>query len=286
MKILTLNCHTSTECDIKKQLDAIVDLIISEKITSFCLQEVKQARVGRIIDHVGLKRICFIENEMDEIPVRSGNFAFLLQKKLQRLKNNFSWTWAASHEIDNSFDEGLAIFSKIPFKNVNTKILTKNFDYKDQRRKKAVAAILKDGRTLINVHFSKQYKQFLVEWNEVVAWTKSLKKDNNLFLMGDFNIDAESNILGYTKICEHFQDTYADALSRGDGLTVRGAVKGWQDNQIGKRVDYILAYPTQPIVSSRIYFEGDLTPRISSHAGVVIETEEAVSSKNSLRTSG
>lgn len=280
MKILTLNCHTSNECDTKQQIDAIVDLIVSEKITSFCLQDVRQARIGRIVDAVCLKRMRFMGDEFAEIPIKSENFALLLQKKLQKIKNNFSWTWTAAHEIDNTFDEGLAIFSKIPITTVKTELLTENFEYNDQNRRKGIAVNLKNGWTLVNVHFNEQYNQFLREWSKAMTWVKSIRKNDVLFLMGDFNLDAESNILGYTKICEHFQDTYAAALSRGDGLTVRGAVRGWQDSQIGKRIDYILAYPAQPIVSSRIYFEGNLTPRISSHAGVVIEMEDAAKSKS------
>lgn len=273
MKILTLNCHTTTECDSKKQMAAIVDVIVSEKITSFCLQEVKQERTGRIVDHSVLKKLSFIEAQEGEVQIRESNFAFLLQKELRKVKSNFSWTWADSYEEDEA-NIGLAIFSKISFSAVKTKMLTRDLVHKGRCKRRSVAVCLENSQVLVNVHFSEQYNQFLLEWGNLIKWIKEIKKENVLFVMGDFNIDAESNRIGYKKLCESFQDTYMAALSRGDGLTVRGAVKGWQDSKIGKRIDYILAQPAQSIISSRIYFEGDLTPRISSHAGVVIETDD------------
>ncbi|KRL02453.1 endonuclease exonuclease phosphatase family protein [Liquorilactobacillus capillatus DSM 19910] len=261
-------------------MEAIIDLIISEKITAFCLQDVGQAATGRIVTQSKLQQLHFMAAEKGEDTVRISNFAFLLQRELQKIKISFSWTWVATHVTSKNVTEGLAIFSKVPFTAVRAKLLTEEITYREQQCRKGLAAYLEDGRILANVHFSRQYEQFLLEWNKMTMWLKTIKKNNPLFLMGAFNIDAESNIAGYKKICESFQDTYATALSRGDGLTIRGAVNGWQDNQIGKRTDYILASPAQPIISSRIYFEGDLTPRISSHAGVVIETDDLTYTKS------
>ena len=73
-----------------------------------------------------------------------------------------------------------------------------------------------------------------------------------------------------------WQDTYRLARQRDDGYTVVQAIDGWRDAPDAaakKRIDQIWCSQAVPVHSSRVVFGGKQEPRVSDHAGVLIEVE-------------
>ena len=97
------------------------------------------------------------------------------------------------------------------------------------------------------------------------------------FLLGDFNSEADVRGEGYDLILRSgWQDTYRLARQRDDGYTVVQAIDGWRDAPDAaakKRIDQIWCSQAVPVHSSRVVFGGKQEPRVSDHAGVLIEVE-------------
>ena len=95
------------------------------------------------------------------------------------------------------------------------------------------------------------------------------------FLLGDFNSEADVRGEGYDLILRSgWQDTYRLARQRDDGYTVVQAIDGWRDAPDAaakKRIDQIWCSQAVPVHSSRVVFGGKQEPRVSDHAGVLIE---------------
>lgn len=149
----------------------------------------------------------------------------------------------------------------------NAIIKKDNFAYRLSRALKTVVAA---------VHFNgENSSEFRHEWSNLMETIAGLGLSNRpLYLLGNFNVDAEVDTGSYTLMCQEFEDTYCSAISKGDGMTVRGKLDGWDDSGISERLDYILTNAQNEVSYSRICFDGNIGPRISNHAGVLIEVSD------------
>lgn len=284
MRLLTLNCHSLLEYETGKQLQELVDFVVRESIEVIALQEASQPLANPTLAQTDLVRSGFVHPIEEDVAVKEGNFAYLLAKALHQVKLAFSWTWTATHIGYGKLDEGLALFSIKPLSEVHAAVIVAHdkFDnYKDYRRRKILLGKMRSQgvlNTLVTGHFDGwQAETFDPEWQQALKQIEnfsSLKQP--VYLLGDLNVDAEQNEASYQKICQTFKDTYELAVARGDGLTVRGAIDGWEDSHVGKRIDYILTTVNNEVTFSRVCFDGQDSARISDHAGVVVEIADEV----------
>ena len=90
--------------------------------------------------------------------------------------------------------------------------------------------------------------------------------------MGDFNSAANVRNEGFDYICSkgHY-DTYILAEEKDNGVTVKGKIKGWDDNKHDLRIDYVFTNKRLPVKKSTTIFNGTHKPIISDHFGLEIE---------------
>ena len=111
---------------------------------------------------------------------------------------------------------------------------------------------------------------------------KLMEKEENVFLLGDFNSQANIHGEGYDYVKElGWQDTYLLARKKDDGITVPGTIDGWKEIDEGMRIDYIFSKESMEVLSSQVVFNGKEDVVISDHFGVMIqiESKEIISSK-------
>lgn len=280
MRILTLNCHSLLEYEVNEQIQELVDFVVRESVTIIALQEASQSMKSPILSQTELLGSGFVPPSESDVPVKVDNFAYLLVRALRRVKLNFAWSWTASHVGYDKLDEGIALLSLKPLQAVHAPVIVAKpefVSYQDYRRRKLLLAkVAGSGNlTIATGHFDGwQAEIFEAEWQQALSHF-DLKEP--VYLMGDLNVDAEQNDCSYQKICQSFQDTYELAAAKGDGLTVRGAIDGWEDSQVGKRIDYILTTASNEVLSSRVCFDGQDSARISDHAGIIVEVADTPS---------
>lgn len=281
MKMLTLNCHSLQGFDTNKQINEFVDQVVRENIAIFALQEANQPRKSACVTAEELRDLKYVKPcEEEQIPVKIGNFAYLLQKALRKVKLDFYWSWCACHELLGSFDEGLALFSLVPLSEVTADILApeREIGYQDIRRHKILAGKLAntEGSLVVTTHLDGQLSNhFNVEWD---TFSKRLQflgaKKRPTYVLANVNVDAEEDVIGYEYMCRSFQDTYVAAINKSDGLTIRDNLTEWGQKSLARRIDYILTNAKHEIVSSRVCFDGHESQKISNHAAVIIEIED------------
>ncbi len=99
-------------------------------------------------------------------------------------------------------------------------------------------------------------------------------KDNPFFLLGDFNNDAHRRNEGYDYLLSQgLYDTYTLSNKKDSGITVKGNIAGWDDNERALRLDLILSSHAQDIQSSTVVFNGIHYPVVSDHFGVSVEVK-------------
>lgn len=277
--MLTLNCHSLQGFDTKQQITELVDQIVREKVTVFALQEANQPQDTPIIKSETLNQVNYIKpKEEQSKPIREGNFAYLLQCALCKVKLNFSWSWCAAHQLLGKYDEGLALFSLSPLYQVSAEKIDIHPDITAGTRvHKILSGKLHNAEEtlLVTTHLDGQTTQrFTLEWD---CFYRKLKYLGALhlptYILANFNVDAEEDRHGYEYMCRELQDTYVTAISKGDGMTVRGQLDGWGKKELARRIDYILTNANHEVTSSRICFDGYESQKISDHAGVIIEVE-------------
>lgn len=278
MRLLTLNCHSLLEYDTKKQIKEIVDFVVRESITIVALQEVSQLVANKNLEQASLAESGFVMPAETDIPVKEGNFAYLLAQAFKKVKLSFSWTWTATHIGYDKLDEGIALLTLKPLSDVHAPVIAASSEYDqytDYRRRKLLFGKVGDekGSVVATGHLDGWQKDiFYAEWDQVLENLAEFADSKAaVYLLGDFNVDAEKDETNYAHICRKFIDTYEVALSRGDGMTVRGSIDGWEDSDVARRIDYILTTDSKEVAYSRVCFDGQETQRISDHAGIVVE---------------
>ena len=70
-----------------------------------------------------------------------------------------------------------------------------------------------------------------------------------------------------------FRHEWSNLMETIAGLGL-SKLDGWDDSGISERLDYILTNAQNEVSYSRICFDGNIGPRISNHAGVLIEVSD------------
>lgn len=188
----------------------------------------------------------------------------------------YHWSWLPAKIGYDRYDEGMAVFSRAPITAAENLLLSQINDYNNWKTRRALGICAGDV-WYYAVHlgwWKDEEEPFADQWNilAVAAGAKPLA-----FLLGDFNSEADVRGEGYDLILRSgWQDTYRLARQRDDGYTVVQAIDGWRDAPDAaakKRIDQIWCSQAVPVHSSRVVFGGKQEPRVSDHAGVLIEVE-------------
>lgn len=186
----------------------------------------------------------------------------------------YHWSWLPAKIGYDRYDEGMAVFSRAPITAAENLLLSQINDYNNWKTRRALGICAGDV-WYYAVHlgwWKDEEEPFADQWNilAAAAGAKPLA-----FLLGDFNSEADVRGEGYDLILRSgWQDTYRLAQQRDDGYTVVQAIDGWRDAPDAaakKRIDQIWCSQAVPVHSSRVVFGGKQEPRVSDHAGVLIE---------------
>lgn len=239
------------------------------------LQEANQSRFATAITEDELESLGYKEPSESSANIKKNNFAYRLARALKKVKLDFEWSWNPAYEEKNGLEWGVALFSRLCLTNVHSALISSNdFAGKMGQRCVLLAQLSDEMKTVVAaVHFNgENSSEFRYEWENLLETIARLGLSNRpAYLLGNFNVDAEVDTRNYTLMCQEFEDTYCSAISKGDGMTVRGKIDGWDDNGISERLDYILTNAQNEVSYSRVCFDGNIGPRISNHAGVLIE---------------
>ena len=204
------------------------------------------------------------------------NHAAAVARMLEEAGCAYHWSWLPAKIGYDRYDEGMAVFSRAPITAAENLLLSQINDYNNWKTRRALGICAGDV-WYYTVHlgwWKDEEEPFADQWNilAAAAGAKPLA-----FLLGDFNSEADVRGEGYDLILRSgWQDTYRLARQRDDGYTVVQAIDGWwdaPDAAAKKRIDQIWCSQTVPVHSSRVVFGGKQEPRVSDHAGVLIEVE-------------
>jgi len=260
LKLLTLNCHSWLEESQWDKMKWIADAIVQNDYDVIALQEVNQ----------------LIDSPIVKGKMKTDNFAYVL---LQELKlqgvSTYECHWDVSHIAYDKYEEGLAILTKHPIKEITSFYVTKNQSIDYWKSRKIVGAKVEiNGQpiTFYSCHFgwwNDEEEPFQYQINQLM---KYINQEDWYFLMGDFNNDANKRKEGYDYVMkQNLYDTYYLADQKDEGFTVTGKIAGWDDNKEDLRIDYILTNRKVKVVSSNVIFNGKNKPIVSDHYGVEVE---------------
>ena len=287
MKLVTINTHSLIEENYQKKLEQFVDFTIKENPDIIAMQEVNQS-IDAPVWHMPLTGFSPSLNMMP--PIRKDNHALQAAMKLLESRNPYYWTWLPVKLGYSKYDEGMAIFSKRPITEVKSFYISKFEDYNYWKTRQVLGVKVQGSSDwFYTVHmgwwddkedcFKEQWERFQMQ----------LQLDNlsyNIWLLGDFNSPAEVRMEGYDLIKNSgFNDTYFLAKEKDCGITVEGVIDGWRDKVddinglAGMRIDQIWCKHIPSVRFSKVIFNGQNTPIISDHFGVMIEIDESVFNK-------
>lgn len=208
--------------------------------------------------------------------LKADNHAAAVARMLEEAGCAYHWSWLPAKIGYDKYDEGMAVFSRAPITQAENLLLSRSDDYHYWKTRRALGICAGDV-WYYTVHlgwWKDEEEPFADQWNilAAAAGAKPLA-----FLLGDFNSEADVRGEGYDLILRSgWQDIYRLARQRDDGYTVVQAIDGWRDAPDAaakKRIDQIWCSQTVPVHSSRVVFGGKQEPRVSDHAGVLIEVE-------------
>ncbi|WP_243291425.1 endonuclease/exonuclease/phosphatase family protein [Bacillus sp. FJAT-47783] len=260
MKLLTLNCHSWQEENQMEKIKWIAEAILENEYDCIALQEVSQS-----IDAKGVKG-----------QLKEDNFAFMILQQLKKMGGpTYHCYWDMSHLAYDTYEEGVAILSKHPIEKARSFYVSRSNSIHQWKSRKIVEAKvrIKNEELLF-------YSCHLGWWTDVEEpfqdqvdqLLSRINKDKWVFLMGDFNNDANSRNEGYDYLVKSgLYDTYELAKEKDCGITVKGKIAGWNDNHHDLRIDFIFTNRKIPVQTSAVVFNGENRPVVSDHFGVEVE---------------
>lgn len=256
MKLLTLNCHSWQEKDQIDKIKYLAKVINEKDYDVITLQEVSQLVNAESINPI----------------IKKDNFALLLKEELDKYgmgKYNFCWDF--SHIGFDIYEEGLAIFTKHRIINSESFFITKNQDRSYWKTRKVVKMTISYNKKDLDL-----YSCHVGWWNDDEEPFKNqvdniMKRvnDNTTFLMGDFNNNAFTRDEGYDYLIEKgLKDLYLLSEEKDSGVTVKGKIAGWDENEEKLRLDLMLCNKNIKVKSVKVIFDGINKDIISDHYGV------------------
>lgn len=262
MKLLTLNCHSWQEDKQIEKIKYLARVIKEKEYDVIALQEVSQ----------------LIDSKVIFANIKSDNYILVLMNELKKIGGdgyNFFWDYG-KYGFD-IYEEGLGIITKHPILDKESFYISKTKDIKNWKSRKI---------TKISVDYKGKpisiYSCHLGWWideeeplkEQVDVLYDKIDKENLSFIMGDFNSNAFTRNEGYDYIISKgLFDTYDMAKDKDCGVTIKGAIDGWEENKKDLRIDLILSNKELQVESSKVIFNGDNKEIVSDHFGVEVEID-------------
>lgn len=256
MKLLTLNCHSWQEKDQIGKIKYLAKTINEKDYDVITLQEVSQ----------------LVNTENVNSTIKKDNFALLLKEELDKYNmNKYNFYWDFSHIGFDIYEEGLAIFTKHKIIDSESFFITKNQDRSYWKTRKVVKMTISYNEKDLDF-----YSCHVGWWNDEEEPFKNqvdniMKRvnDNTTFLMGDFNNNAFIRGEGYDYLIEKgLKDLYILSEEKDSGVTVKGKIHGWDENEEKLRLDLMLCNKNIKVKSVESIFDGKNKDIISDHYGV------------------
>lgn len=275
MKLLSLNTHSLEETNMAEKQQIFADTILRLQPDVIALQEVNQT-----ISKPALPAVP--ENLMvldSRISLKEDNHAYAVWSLIKKGGLDYYCAWLPMKVGYDKYDEGMAILTRKPILNAEAILLSHNADYSDYRTRYALAVTTEDG-TFVCVHmgwWSLEEESFQNQWKRLMdqlpvsIQPQKKTSEHRLFLMGDFNAQADMRYEGYDMVIKSgFYDLYEQAEDKDDGFTVVKVIDGWRDSEdpACKRIDFIFAAQPENVVSMHTIFNGREEPVISDHLGL------------------
>lgn len=315
MKLLTLNTHSLAEQDYESKLYAFAQGVLKERPDVIALQEVNQSQAAPPADPHLLTACGYIpcggsgggeesepsradnrsqfpgpspmagssqdtEPSPDAMPVlRTDNHAFRLGQILAESGFSCQWTWTAAKTGYGRYDEGLAVFSRLPILDTQQFYITGTRDYSNWKTRNILGVRIsaESGTEYVySVHmgwWDDPEEPFKDQWQRICQGLTHTGTAP-VWLMGDFNSPAHVKGEGRDLILHSgWLDSYDMAARKDDGITVSHAIDGWKERggTPGMRIDYIWTNHPKPVISTRTIFNGAHYPVVSDHFGIIIE---------------
>lgn len=276
MKFLTLNTHSWLEIHQIHKIKILADFIVDQQIDVVALQEVNQNLVSPTIE--GAQAYL----PVSDIPLKDSNFGLFLMNFIQQKSNEYRWSWGDSHQGWERYDEGLAIISRVPVRQVRLLELNESrFTYSDVFRRCALVAELEvQGQSLwvASVHMNWWLMQdiylFEHDFASLDQQMRELAGGSPVLLLGDFNNDAAVEDEGYRQIVQAgWHDAFNQAALTDGEFTVHKKISGWEEATREMRIDYIFSsYPAE-FEKYSVVFPDNSEDALSDHSGIVVEID-------------
>lgn len=268
MKLLTINTHSLIEENYKKKLLIFADAIEELKPDVIAMQEVNQSIEERPVKPANNFTV------LGDIPLKTDNHALNILSELGKRGVEYNLLWVGMKKSYDAYDEGIAIMSKQNIDACDEFTVSTTDDYNNWRRRKIIGLKTKN-QWFYSVHlgwWGDVEEPFLMHWERL---SEKIKSKENVWLMGDFNSEANVKDEGYSTVLKFgWRDSYTEADKKDDGYTVSGKIDGWENSDTnGKRIDYIFTNTDRQIKSSSVIFDGKNYGIISDHFGIMIETK-------------
>ena len=125
-------------------------------------------------------------------------------KELKKRGIYYEWTWISAKTGYGKYDEGMALLSKKPIARVQQFLTSKTDDYENWKTRR-ILGIQPEGSSdwFFTVHmgwWNDEEEPFNEQWNNL---NNHLSNKKNIWLMGDFNSDANEINGGYNLYRRH-----------------------------------------------------------------------------------
>lgn len=272
LHVLTLNAHSLLEWDTAFCLETMTDAILREEVDILVLQEVNQGIETAVAEQSELEVSQFMPCEQ-EVPIKKDNYALAAAKLLQKKGGCYSWTWAYAHRGYDRFEEGEAVFTRLPVLETDA-LCVSTPQGRCSRKIAGMKVQLSDGALwCYSVHmgwWKDKEDPFAEQWAKL---RNHCAEKERCLLMGDFNSPAHLEGEGYSLItADGWQDAWRIAKNRDEGITVGGKIDGWREGKDGAmRIDFAFLRGLPAPDRSRVIFNDSFYPIISDHYGVLTE---------------
>lgn len=274
-----MNTHSLVEPDYEAKRKFFVDFIAKEQPDVFALQEVNQTASAPAMP-IPLADYCPCSG--NGILLKEDNHAAAVAQMLKEEGVHYYWSWLPAKIGYDKYDEGMAIFSRMPITATENLLLSRTDDYHYWKTRRALGICAGDV-WYYAVHmgwWKDEEEPFKAQWETFLKNTKSLmeKKETSLWVMGDFNSPASVRGEGYDLVrVSGFKDTWDLAEKKDAGFTAPPKIDGWKEAEgkspeQGMRIDYIWHWGDINIEESRVLCNGKREPAVSDHYAVMIKT--------------
>lgn len=287
LTVLTLNLHTYQEIRSESVAESeLDDESARERIASYAALF---DRIAHGINELDPDIVCFQEvgewsrgNTQNPDAVQFGaSDSNMVHQILRRLNEHYFYTMDWSHYGYGVWFEGSAILSKQALIETGSRFISNpdnNRYYSWKSRNVPMARLDVPGIGSVNVFsvhtgwWDDEEEPFQNQYRNLLAWAGEIAAPRGTtILCGDFNVPAGSMMQEFMTNGTGYSDQYA--LANPDSsldITIAGAIDGWEDNDSGQRVDYVLMNDDSPlrVDEARIVFTEEVYGTVSDHAGV------------------